>query len=115
VTFAARVATTDTELFGVPVPEGALIEVGIGPANRDPARWDDPERFDPARPQQGHLAFSTGPHFCVGMQVARLEMERGLNRLLDRLPDLRLDPAAEAPTITGLWYRMPTAVPVLWG
>lgn len=115
VSFMFRVAIDDTEIDGTPVPAGALIEAGMAPANRDPSRWDDPDVFDPRRPSRSNLGFSIGPHFCVGMQVARMELEVALNRLLDRLPRLRLDPDAEPPTTTGLLYRMPTGVPAVWG
>lgn len=110
-----RLVKKDIELAGVAVPAGAIIEPCIAAANRDPAQFGDPDRFDPQRPRRPHLGFSAGSHFCLGAQVARLELEGALNRLLDRLPNLRLDPQAEPPQITGLWYRMPTAVPVVWG
>ena len=63
-------------------------------ANRDPATFADPDRFDLARANAGrHLAFAGGPHVCVGMHLARLEAHVALATLLERLPGLRLDPA----------------------
>jgi cytochrome P450 len=102
-------------LGGHNLPPGARVCAWIIAANHDPAQFADPDRFDPQRTRRPHLGFSGGPHFCLGAQVARLELDAALRRLLERLPRLRLDPAAAAPLITGLWYRMPTAVPVIWG
>lgn len=110
-----RLVRKDVELGGVAVPAGSVIEPCIAAANRDPAQFADPDRFDPQRTRRPHLGFSGGPHFCLGAQVARLELDAALRRLLERLPRLRPDPAVAAPLITGLWYRMPTAVPVIWG
>jgi len=109
-----RLATRDTELAGIAVPKGSIVEACIAAANRDPAHFENPQVFDPFRPEKSNLSFSTGPHFCVGSQVARMELVVALNAILDRLPDLRFDPEKPAPTITGLWYRMPTGVPAMW-
>jgi cytochrome P450 len=109
-----RLATRDTKLAGVAVPKGSIVEACIAAANRDPAHFENPQIFDPFRPEKSNLSFSTGPHFCVGSQVARMELVVALNAILDRLPDLRFDPEKPAPTITGLWYRMPTGVPAMW-
>lgn len=110
-----RLVTADTVVAGVKIPKGALIEPGIAAANRDPAQFENPEVFDPFRPQRPNLAFSFGSHFCVGGQVARMELRAALNALLDRLPNLRFDPDMPEPQLTGLLYRMPTGVPVVWG
>ena len=114
VTWMLRVATTDTELAGVPVPAGAVVEACIGAANRDPAQYTRPDEYDLDRAERPHLSFSIGPHFCIGAQVGRMEVETALGRLLDRLPGLGADPAAEEPEVTGLMFRMPTAVPARW-
>ena len=110
-----RLATRDTQIGNMKIPAGSIIEPGIAAANRDPKMFDDAETFNPMRGANTTLAFSTGPHFCAGASVARMELVTALNALLDRLPNLRLDPDAAPPTITGLWYRMPTGVPVVWG
>ena len=60
------------------------------------------------------LAFGGGPHICLGMHVARAEITVGINALLDRLPDLRLDPEAEAPRFVGMYERGATAIPVVF-
>lgn len=110
----ARFANTDTKLLGHAIPKGSVVHLCFGAANRDPARWERPDEFDPSRPLQGHLGFGSGPHVCLGMHVARAEIQAGVGALLDRLPNLRLDPDAEPPRIIGMYERGPTAVPVVW-
>jgi cytochrome P450 len=109
-----RTATRDTEVEGVFVPAGSTIGVSIGSANHDEKYWTDPDEFDIFRPQRQHLAFAWGPHMCLGMHLARMETRVALNRLLDRLPGLRFDPDIEPPSITGMVFRAPTALPVAW-
>ena len=81
---------------------GCPVNIAIGAANHDPSRWTDPERFDIHRRPQPHMAFGDGPHICLGIHFARMEMRVALETLLDRLPNLRLDPDAEDVHITGL-------------
>jgi cytochrome P450 len=114
LTSLSRLATRDTELAGVAIPAGSVVNVCIGAANHDPARWPDPHRFDITRERRVHASFGLGPHLCIGMHLARLELRTAMNGILDRLPGLRLDPAAPEPWITGLMFRMPTAVPVVF-
>jgi cytochrome P450 len=109
-----RTATRDTEVEGVPVRAGSLIVVNMGSANHDEKYWTDPERFDIFRPARQHLAFAFGPHMCLGMHLARLETRVVLERLFDRLPNLRLDPDAQPPYITGMTFRAPAALAVVW-
>jgi cytochrome P450 len=108
----SRFVARDTELAGVDVPEGAVVHMCLAAANRDPARWERPDEFDPARPVQPHLGFGNGAHICLGMHVARAEIVTAISALLDRFPNLRLDPDAPAPRITGMYERGPTSVPV---
>jgi cytochrome P450 len=110
----SRRATEDVELGGVTIPKGALISLSLGAANRDPARYRDPDAFDIFRDPAQHVSFGDGPHLCLGMHLARLEMRILLNTVLDRLPNLRLDPAAEDPHIHGLVFRSPPDLPVLF-
>jgi cytochrome P450 len=107
-----RTATRDVEIGGVPIPAGGLVSVNLGAANRDETRYENPDAFDIARPQRAHMAFAFGAHRCLGMHLARMETTVALNTLLDRLPGLRLDPAAEDVHITGLTFRSPLALPV---
>jgi cytochrome P450 len=114
VTQVSRVATHDVEVAGCPIPAGASVGVITGSANRDDGRFEDAESWRLDRPAQHHLAFGTGPHQCLGMHLARLELRVGLDAILDRLPNLRLDPDAPAPVIEGYAFRGPDALPVLF-
>ncbi len=114
VQFAARRANSDTEIAGIPIPAGSTVTSVLGSANRDDTRWEDPDRFDITRPHQGHVAFGEGPHMCLGAHLARLEANVALNAILDRLPELRLDPAGDDPHWVGWAFRSPTSVPVLF-
>lgn len=114
VTQVSRVATTDTEVGGCPIPKGASISVVTGSANHDEARYEHPEAFDLDRPTQNHVAFGTGQHQCLGMHLARLELRVGLDLILERLPNLRLDPDGSAPVIAGLAFRGPMSLPVVF-
>ncbi|MGC4868351.1 cytochrome P450 [Micromonospora sp. DT53] len=88
-----RVTTRDVTLGAVTIPAGARCLLLIGAANRDPAAFRDPDRFDPHRPDVGsHLSFGHGPHFCIGAGLARLEAGIALSRLAETIPDLRLSP-----------------------
>jgi cytochrome P450 len=109
-----RLVTQDVTIFGVDIPAGAIVEMNLGAANRDPARWDDPDRFDPHRSPKPNLGFAGGPHICLGMHVARAEMWVAMNAVLDRLSNVRLDPAAPNVRIIGLEHRGPNGVPVLF-
>jgi cytochrome P450 len=86
-----RRVVTDTEIGGVAMPEGTLITLAIGAANRDPEQFADPDRFDVGRTPNRHLAFATGIHMCAGMTVARLEGRIALERFLARFPDYVLE------------------------
>ena len=114
VTQVSRVATVDTEINSCPVQAGSPIAVVTGSANRDEGRFEHSDEFDLDRPAQHHLAFGTGQHQCLGMHLARLEMRAGLDAILTRLPNLRLDPDAPAPEIVGAAFRGPEALPVLF-
>lgn len=115
VPYFPRRAMTDTELAGVPIPAGSLIEVMVAAANRDPERWEEPHTWNPDRKSYPHVAFGFGPHFCIGNQLARMELQVALERLLERVPRLELDRSVPEPQITGLLFRMPTAVPAIVG
>ena len=76
---------------------GDLVAVSVTAANRDPATFPDPDRFDPLRPNaKRHLAFASGPHVCIGVHLARLEAHTAVRRVLERLPALELDPERSA-------------------
>ncbi|MEU9021071.1 cytochrome P450 [Actinomadura sp. NPDC048394] len=108
-----RYATRDTVLGEVTVRAGDLVRVSIAGANRDPAAFPDPDRFDVRRANAGeHLAFAHGPHFCFGAHLARLEARTAVAALLE-LPGLRLDPSRPARA-HGLVFRKPPHLHVLW-
>jgi cytochrome P450 len=111
-TLISRTAVSDTEVAGTPVATGDRMAVVLASANRDERRWDRPEAFDVMRPALPNLAFASGPHMCLGMHLARLEMGIALNAVLDRLPDLRLDPDAGPRRMSGLLLRSPDGLPV---
>ena len=91
VLLTARVARTDTEVAGTAVAEGEIVVIHLGGANRDPAVFADPHRFDVRRPNAGkHLAFSGGRHFCLGAALARAEGEVGLRSFFRCFPDARI-------------------------
>jgi cytochrome P450 len=110
-----RLATRDTVLSGVEIPAGSTILIMLAAANRDETRWPGPDRFDIFREPKLHISFGQGPHICIGMHLARIEMRVALNLLLDRLPGLRLDPDGDDPHIRGQVFRSPTSLPVLFG
>jgi cytochrome P450 len=92
VVYMRRTALHDTELAGRPIAAGDKVVVYYGSANRDPAAFDDPERFDVARDPNEHIAFGGGgPHFCLGAHVGRIEIHALLRELLTRLPDITPD------------------------
>jgi cytochrome P450 len=115
LTTIVRTATRDTVVDGVDIPSGAIVITNMGSANHDEKYWERSEEFDIHREQRQHLAFAFGPHMCLGMHLARMETRVVLERIFDRLPNLRLDPAADAPHITGMTFRAPPALPVLFG
>ena len=105
-----RVATRDTELGGVQIPQGSSVMPMLGSANRQDDRWPDPDEFDIYRQAKGHLGWGHGVHVCLGMHLARLEMRTAINLLLDRLPNLRMDPDGDDPHIRGQVFRSPSPV-----
>ena len=86
-----RIVVMETEIAGVAMPAGTLVTIAIGAANRDPAQFPDPDRFDVTRTPNRHLAFATGIHQCAGMTLARLEGRIAIERFLQRFPNYRLD------------------------
>jgi cytochrome P450 len=109
-----RYATRDAALAGAAIARRDLVRVSITAANRDPAAFADPDRFDPRRPDAArHLAFARGPHFCIGAHLARLETVTAVVTLVSRLPGLRLDPEHPAQ-VRGLVFRKPPDLRVRW-
>ena len=109
-----RTATADTTVCGVDVPANAMLIVNMGAANHDSTRWLDADAFDINRQSTAHVAFASGPHMCLGMHLARMETKVAIDRVLDRLSNLRLDPDADPPYITGMTFRAPPRLDVVF-
>jgi cytochrome P450 len=110
-----RTAARDLTLGGVDIPKGATMCVITGAANRDPGVFENPDKYDIFRKRLRHYSFGFGPHVCIGQHLARLEMTRALNALMDRLPNLRLDPGTSPPVVRGGVMRTPRNVFVRFG
>ena len=92
-----RVANRDFELGGVTIRKGDQVVLLYGSANRDPAHFEDPERYDVTRKPNDHLAFGVGTHFCLGAGLARLEIRVFFEELLRRVSEMRL--VEDAPVV----------------
>jgi cytochrome P450 len=90
VIYMRRTAKKDAELAGHRVKAGDKVVMYFGAANRDPARFEDPETLDLSRASEGHLALGAGPHVCLGQHIARIEIDAMLREVLTRLSDFRL-------------------------
>jgi cytochrome P450 len=127
IMLVVREAVASTRIggqLGVQVEPGAHVAICVGSANHDERRWDRPEEFDVMREPKRHLTFGHGVHACLGMHLARLEARIAVERLLSRLPRLRLDPDASdgeagascasnsGPCISGFAFRSPNALHV---
>ncbi len=83
-----RHTTREVEVSGVRIPEGAIVNVFYGPANRDPAAFPHPDEFRLDRDLRNHVAFGAGIHYCLGAPLAQAEASITLNTFLDRFPQL---------------------------
>jgi pimeloyl-[acyl-carrier protein] synthase len=109
----ARFTKGDLELGGTFFPGGFPIFVILAAANRDPAQFRDPDRFDMTRDPNDHLAFGEGIHFCIGSPLARLEAQIAFSSMLERFPNLRLrDPAAKLQYKGSYFLRGLAALPM---
>jgi cytochrome P450 len=113
VQFDGRMCIEDADIGGVTVERGQFVMMLLGAANRDPAHFPDPERFDVTRGDDRHLAFGYGIHFCLGAPLARLEGQIALREVFQRFPKMRLQTDAprykEQITLRGL-----ADLPVSW-
>jgi 4-methoxybenzoate monooxygenase (O-demethylating) len=85
-----RTTTAPAEIAGTPIGAEEKIYVSIASANRDPRRWEEPERFNINRKVAGHVGFGTGVHACVGQMIARLEIEALTNAMVERVASIEL-------------------------
>ncbi|HEX4789692.1 MAG TPA: cytochrome P450 [Actinospica sp.] len=114
VQITSRVALTGEARVGeVPIPKGAQVMMFFGAAHRDPARFRDPDEFDPLRPDNVPLSFGAGIHYCLGQGLARLEAQVAFSRLFARFPELK--PAAEPTRRDRLVLRGYQTLPVMLG
>lgn len=108
-----RYATRDVDLGGAAIRHGDLVRVSLSAANRDPAIFTDPDRFDVTRDALGKsLTFARGPHACLGIHLARLEARAAVNAFLDASP--RPSPSGGLDPVSGLIFRAPDRVEVTW-
>lgn len=102
-----------TELAGVPIPSDDRVILVVSSANRDRQVWGPTaDQFDVRRPKRNHLSFATGPHYCIGHHFARVQLRVAIEKLIERFPSIRLDPAHDT-VIRGHEYRSPISVQVL--
>ena len=110
-----RYALDDVELSGGTVRAGEPVLLAKHAANRDPRRYDDPDRLDITRDAQGELGFGHGAHHCLGAPLARMDIQTALTALLQRFPELRLAvPEADLQWKTGMAVRGPVTLPIAW-
>jgi cytochrome P450 len=110
VVYMRRTALKDTNIGDAEIKEGDPLALYYGAANRDPAVFPEPERFDVGRAPNDHIAFGGGVHFCLGVHIARVEIEIMLRELLTRLPDI--EPAGEADWLESNFISGPKHLPV---
>ncbi len=114
VQLTSRIALANgLHVGGTPVPYGSMVLLLLGAANRDPLRYEHPDRFDPARRDSRPLSFGGGPHYCLGAQLARLEATAAMPALLSRFPGLT--PAGPAVRRDRLVLRGYQSLPVALG
>jgi len=110
-----RIATADVRVGAVTVRAGEPVLCSRSSANRDEHIFADADTLDFARDPNAHLAFGYGPHFCLGAQLARMELQVALGTILSRLPGLRLAvPEGELTWLTSTVMRGLAALPVAW-
>ena len=109
-----RRATRDVEIGGVTIPAGATVFPCLASANRDQERYENAESFDIFRDPKQFMSFGWGPHMCLGMHLARLETKVAVDRVMDRLTNVRLDPDGSPDGISGIAFRSPRRLDVVF-
>lgn len=113
--FVFRIAKEDITIRDRHIPAGSVIALGIGPANRDPQVFTNPDTFDIERSPNEHLGFAPGIHFCLGVVLARMELKACFSALLEQMPNLRFNPKIPAqPKRPNLVFKGFDSLPVLF-
>jgi len=108
-----RIVKEDTELGGVSMPAGSVVQLRYAAANRDPKKFEDPDRFDIERKNaRAHLAFGKGPHMCVGNMLSRKEMLVAFDELLERLDDFAVSDEDGIKILPNILLRGVTRLPI---
>ncbi len=108
-----RVVTKDTELGGVELKQGSMLQLRYAAANRDPAKFENPDKFDIERKNaRAHLAFGKGPHMCVGNMLSRKEMLVAFDELLERLDHFEVDDESGITVLPNILLRGITKLPI---
>lgn len=113
-TFKAREASRDVEIGGVAIPAGSIVSMVVHAANRDAEVFDNPDAFDIFRRQKPSFGFGYGVHMCIGLFVAKAEIESAVNAIFDMMPNIRFDPDKPKARIKGVGLRGPGEVHVVW-
>ena len=108
-----RQATADVEVAGVAIPRGALVSGVLRSVNLDESHWSNATEIDLDRREGAHAAFALGVHRCLGEWLGRQEVKVGVERLLERFPDIALDPSASPVELHGFEFRGPRALHVI--
>jgi cytochrome P450 len=111
--FTARIAMEDVTYRDITFPQDTIVLVCAQTGNRDPDTYDDPDAFDITRPPARVLTFGAGPHYCLGVNLAKAEMQEALAYLAPRMPGLELDGEPVYGTIDGIYGL--DALPLRWG
>lgn len=113
-TFKVRETQAEVAFQGVTIPKGSIISACVASANRDEEVFEKPDAFDIDRRQMPSFGFGFGPHMCLGMWLAKVEIEEAVDLILDLMPNVRFDPDHPAPEIRGVHLRGPDALRVVW-
>ena len=113
-TFKVRQTENDVTLQGVDVPKGSILSLCVASANRDEEVFENADVFDIDRKQMASFGFGFGAHMCLGLWLAKTEIDVAIDLMLDLMPGLRFDPDYPAPVVKGVQMRGPDALHVIW-
>jgi cytochrome P450 len=113
-TFKVRETQADVTFQGVDIPKGAILSLCVSSANRDESVFENADSFDIDRTPMPAFGFGFGPHMCLGLWLAKAEIDVAIDLMLDLMPNLRLDPDYPAPVVKGVQMRGPDALHVIW-